>query len=594
MGERYIKKIVRLSITKDEWLSNTQVGGNNLSFSVKGEVKNTGLSEVKSAVIIAAIIDAKTQKTYQIITRRLVIFKAADYSILPLIKPGQSVPFEVIINFPLNKSLLFGKWSFRNLEDDILKGKYRQNLYLLYDTRVLDEKTEQWFRDELLQNLKLINPKWEALYDKNKKLLGYKCTGQLKNISVKTIENFYIIGYIEDKYGKPIILHYNDEEMRIEGNQLISRIASHEKIKFEIVCRIPPEEILKENKLSLVYIKEKFSAEEFTMRITTMFSEAVLHNRIVYRDTEDAPTVIEEEVGIRKIEKIQEEWVFDQNNEEYTVSGIIKNTGEQDVENVYVMASIIDKEKNQPIVWETATDTLKTLVIEKIPYISVDEDVPIVFTLKLPSSKLFGKTRWNAKNIPESVESGELIRGVELYYVKEDVREEGLKRLRFGNSYFQLKNYRGCIREYLEGIKLIPDEKRLYFNLSLCYYKFEEIQKAFENCAIAIKLDPTYEKALYLMGLLNHYIEKYDEALKWYQDALKVNPENPRILYNIGCIYLKLDKLQQGFQFLHQAYIKDTTQVFSQLVRDPDFRKLKNNQEYLDFMGSIRREIITR
>ena len=593
MGEKYIKKIVRLSITREEWTNNALYGEDNLQFTVKGEIKNTGLSEVKSAVVIAVIIDAKSKKTFQVFTKKLIIFKAADYTLLPAVKPNQSIPFEISVQFPPFKSLLFGKWSVRSLEDNILKGKFRQKLFLIYDTRVLDDETEKWFREELLDNIKLMSLKWDALYSKNKKLLGYKCTGQIKNIGVKHVENFYILAFLENKFGKPIILYQNDEEKRIEGSYIVPKISPHEKIRFEVFCRIPDEELLKENKLSLAAIQEKVEKEEFRIRITTMFVESIESKQRIYRSVTDDPTVIEEEMGVSKIEKIQEVWSFDPVNEEYSVSGIIKNTGERDVEDVYLLASIIDKEKGEPIIWETASDTFKTLVIEKIPYISIDEDIPFAFTIKLPSGKIFSKTKWNVKNIPEGIEQGNLTQNVELYYVKEDISEEGLKRLRFGNSYFQLKNYRRCIQEYLEGIKLIPDEKRLFFNLSLCYYKVEEIQKALEYCLMALKLDLHYEKALYLMGLLNHHIKKYEDALSWYHKALETTPENAKILYNIGCIYMELNNTQKGFDFLRQAYAKDRNRIFSQIVRDADFVKIRGNKEFIDFIQNIQRETVS-
>ena len=93
--------------------------------------------------------------------------------------------------------------------------------------------------------------------------------------------------------------------------------------------------------------------------------------------------------------------------------------------------------------------TIKTLTIEKISYLKIDDEYLYSFRLKIPLSKLFGKAKWSSKNIAQGIEEEELAQKVDIYYTKEDVQEEGIKRLRFGNSYYQLNNFRGCLREFV-------------------------------------------------------------------------------------------------------------------------------------------------
>ncbi len=440
MGEKYIKKIVNLTVIREEWQSSAVSDSGLTSFAVHGEVKNTGLSEIKNAIVVAAIISKKSNKTFQLLTKKLAIYKAADYTILPPIKPGDALPFEITIAFPPSRTLLTGSLGIRTLENKILNDIYSQKVFLIYDTNVLDNETQEWFKDELLEKIKLIRPQWQAVHNKQKTLKEFNCTGQIKNIGNKEIKNFYVHGILENSYGETITLTSEENEYNIHGNQLFEQIDSNGRADFDFSCRLPSMKILEDNNLTPALIEKRVASGQYKTRIFVQYADSV-RTKLTFRDVDEAPSVIEEEFGEKKIEILEEDW--SQEDDEFLITGNIKNSGTRDVENVYIIASIFDKNSKEPIMWETATDTHKTLTIEKISYLKIDEEYSYSFMLKIPSSKLFGKAKWSSKNIAQGIEEEELVQKVDLYYTQEDVQEEGIKRLRFGNSYYQLNNFRG-------------------------------------------------------------------------------------------------------------------------------------------------------
>ncbi|MFC1731239.1 hypothetical protein ACFL6I_12970 [candidate division KSB1 bacterium] len=590
MGEKVIRKIVQLIVTKEDWTTGSYLSDNQIGYTVKGEVKNTGLSVVRHALIVAAIVDAKTKKSYKILTKRFKLYKAADYSILPVLQPGESAPFEISVNFPPFKNLLFGKYYLRKLEDDLLVEKFEQRVFLIYDPMALDDKTQEWFKDELLEKLKLIGPKWEARYDRNNTLLGYTCTGYIKNTGYREVQHFLIEGSLRDKTGAMLIFTYDENEYAVVGQQKFDGLKPQKSSGFKINCNVPGGEILEANGWSHDRIDKSYADKEIKTRLIVSYSEE-FQTRSIYRDTDEAPTVIEESRGEKKIESREESWVFDDDSNEFLVSGMLKNTGTQDAENVYVIASVVEKESQDPIVWETATETYKTLVIEKIKFLPVNEETTYALKIKIPSGKLFGKNQWTPKKIQEGITQEILEQKIDLYYKKEDVQEEGLKRFRLGNSYFQLKNYIGCIREYNEGIRLNPQEKRLYFNAALSYYKVGELSKSIDYCNKALELDESYASAYYLKGLNYHAAGNYSDALKSYTSTHQLNKEHANSIYNTGCVQIAQGRVNEGVQWIKRALAIDRSQILSHVVRDQELRHHMKHNQFADFLKTIRTEM---
>ncbi|MFC1564066.1 tetratricopeptide repeat protein [candidate division KSB1 bacterium] len=587
MAQKVIKKVVKLVVTKEDWTSNKNVREGRIVYTVTGEVKNIGFSEIKNAIVIGAIVNTKTRRTYQVITRKLQIFKAADYTIMPVIKPNDTMPFEISIVFPPFNTLILGKKMIKNLEDNIQKGDFEEKVYLIYDKNVLDEATQEWFKDELLNNLKFIRPVWTPIHNEAGKLIAFKCNTSLKNGGFKEIREFEVYGLIEEAPAKALSFNYLDDTYEIVAKQKIDKLGPSQVKKIELKCQVPPDEILMENDYTLNKLEEDFKGGVISPAMSARFiDDRKKHS--VYRDSDEHASIIQEIEGESKAEENNIEWRDDEDKDRFIITGNIRNTGTRDIDALYVIASILKKEKEEPIIWETPTESFKSISIEKIAYLKTGDECEFSMKLVKPGKKSLERNNVKAKTTEEGLRTEELIQKVELYYHKEDVYEEGIKRLRLGNSYFQLKNYRGCITEFLEGMKLVPKEKRFCFNLGLCYFKLTKMDQAVNYCKKALIIDENYVNAYYLLGLIYHNLKKYDDAIDMYKLALKNDKENPKIKYNIGCIYFLKNEVKEGIKWLNEGMEKDRNSIISQMVRDADLKKVKNNDQFAEFLQNLR------
>jgi hypothetical protein len=85
-------------------------------------------------------------------------------------------------------------------------------------------------------------------------------------------------------------------------------------------------------------------------------------------------------------------------------------------------------------------------------------------------------------------------------------------------------------------------------------------------------------------------MKRYDDALDMYRLAYKQDKENPKIVYNIGCIFFLKDNVKEGIEWFNRGMKIDKTALISQMVRDGDLKKIKNNEEFTEFLQNIREE----
>jgi len=591
MAKKVIKKVVQLVITSEKWTSNTNLRKNIFELSVTGEVKNIGMAEVKNAIVIGAVINTKTNNTFQLVNKRLKIYKAADYTILPNIKPGQTLPFEISIHFPTFKSMLFGKSLVKMLEDGIKRDKYYKKAYLSYDENILDDKTIEWFREEDLKKIRFSEGKWSIIKDPaSKRVTGFKCKGMIKNSALKEIKDFEILGYMNDSRDKSINFYLDDIEYSIAGSLEINKILSNTYKQFEIICNIPNDTVLDANGYSREKLEEDFKEDRMNPKLTLRFMKKV-QSKETYRDIDENPTILEESDLEKIVDKIEERW--EENKNEFLSFCKVKNNGAADVENCYVIASLAIKETGQPVTWDSATESLKAISIEKVPYLAIGSEQDLILKFNKPPQSILKNFNLKSESIEKALNTGELEKIIEIYYHKEDVQEEGLKRLRLGNTYYQLNNYRGCLNEYSEGIKLIADYKLFYYNLGLTYYKLNDLVLAEENCKKAVEIDKDCSKALYLLGLILGHSKKRNEAFGYFNRALEIDKDNPKIIYNIGCLHILNKNIPEGINWLKNALKTDKNLIISQLIKDHDLKEAKKDEVFRNFLSKIREESYT-
>lgn len=149
------------------------------------------------------------------------------------------------------------------------------------------------------------------------------------------------------------------------------------------------------------------------------------------------------------------------------------------------------------------------------------------------------------------------------------------------------ENFSSAIKNFTLALESEPNNKKIFYNLGVCYLKNKQYHKAIEyfkeallldsnylsantNIAIAYKKISQYSKALHhlfiahnnknddmdiLHNLANTLssIEEYDSALKFYNKILKISPSHHKAYYGIGIVYNLLMQYDKAYAYFKHA-----------------------------------------
>lgn len=99
-----------------------------------------------------------------------------------------------------------------------------------------------------------------------------------------------------------------------------------------------------------------------------------------------------------------------------------------------------------------------------------------------------------------------------------------------------------------------PDEflAKIHFNLGVCLYRSQKIEKSVGEFNEAIKLSRReYKQAFYALGMAQSDLKKYDKAENAFLDALKLEKSDGEIWFDLGFVYLQkqeFEKAENAFQ----------------------------------------------
>lgn len=115
---------------------------------------------------------------------------------------------------------------------------------------------------------------------------------------------------------------------------------------------------------------------------------------------------------------------------------------------------------------------------------------------------------------------------VEIKQFSADYPEISMRYILQGDYYYHLNQIPAAIKNYENALIINKYNFKVYYNLSLCFEKLKQSDKAVDFALKSIKINPYYFDALNKLGDL--YSEKKDniEAIKYYKRALDINPGN--------------------------------------------------------------------
>lgn len=99
-----------------------------------------------------------------------------------------------------------------------------------------------------------------------------------------------------------------------------------------------------------------------------------------------------------------------------------------------------------------------------------------------------------------------------------------------GNDQFKIKQYKNAIEYYNKAIAVDVDDKKimssLYLNRAACNLELKNYRKCINDCIEGLKFDPKNVKAYYRMAKAFFTIDKIDEALSALEFSLGLDPTN--------------------------------------------------------------------
>ncbi len=102
-------------------------------------------------------------------------------------------------------------------------------------------------------------------------------------------------------------------------------------------------------------------------------------------------------------------------------------------------------------------------------------------------------------------------------------------RLNLAQAYFNLKEYKGAIRQYETILSMEPKNIRIHFLLARAYALYEEYDKSLETIRAAYKLGPRATVDILAIAEIFEKGKKHEGAAEIYELALTVDPENAEI-----------------------------------------------------------------
>ena len=157
---------------------------------------------------------------------------------------------------------------------------------------------------------------------------------------------------------------------------------------------------------------------------------------------------------------------------------------------------------------------------------------------------------------------------------------EGFARLNAHNIQYALPNYRRiadeayqkddyptAIANYVDAIRLDPDDSWLYYmrgNANLGQRLYDEAIADYDE---AIHLSPDFAEAYYWQGRAKHSLERYDEAIADYDEAIQLLPDFAEAYYWQGRAKHSLERYDEAITNYDEAIRLDPNDLHAYCYR---------------------------
>ena len=124
---------------------------------------------------------------------------------------------------------------------------------------------------------------------------------------------------------------------------------------------------------------------------------------------------------------------------------------------------------------------------------------------------------------------------------------------KIADEAYQKDDYPKAIANYVEAIRLNPDDAQLYYMQGNAHRGQGQYEEAITDYDEAIQLLPDYAEAYYWRGRAKHLLEQYEEAITDYDEAIQLLPDYAEAYYWRGRAKHLLEQYEEAIADYDEA-----------------------------------------
>jgi tetratricopeptide (TPR) repeat protein len=133
---------------------------------------------------------------------------------------------------------------------------------------------------------------------------------------------------------------------------------------------------------------------------------------------------------------------------------------------------------------------------------------------------------WHQDQGNAYLRTGQIDRAIEEYLESMRLKPDDYRtRVRLGSAFFCKQNYDEAIIHWSEAVRLMPDDHKTHALLGNAFLKQGNINKAILHWSEAARLNSDEPGVYYNLALAFHSKGMIEEAIKYYREALRLKPD---------------------------------------------------------------------
>ena len=154
-----------------------------------------------------------------------------------------------------------------------------------------------------------------------------------------------------------------------------------------------------------------------------------------------------------------------------------------------------------------------------------------------------------------------------------------LKRVDSSDMRFRNKNdvlLQLAINQLLYGLKINPENEKIYNALGVAELKREDLFKAQQYFEKAIKVSPKYSTALDNLGSIYYIENEIDKAESYFKRAESLNSNSATVYYHLAQVMQKKDAPQKALYYANKSLLMSVNSTYAQNLIGEIYKKQGN------------------